>query len=1182
MKFFAIILLLIGIMTVFSFMVGPASAVHDQKTRGVDEPKIAVYDDNVYVVWKEGTGPDFFDLFFAKSIDGGNTFDEPVNLTNGDSFYPDPRIVVSENNVYVLWEDRTSPEGIDSIYFTKSNDGGESFDEPRVLDPVNDIENQIFRPMRMIESNGALYIFASYYDRNTKENVMLFMNSKDNGNTFSDPTTLFESGNWEEVDVAVDGKGVIYVLADDRMDYDEVGNLNLRKIFPDGTLGDIAKVNGGKTAVTNPELAISGNNVYSAWRSWEDDRWNLAFTKSHDGGETFDEPKTLNVDPSSKDIHGTEGSHIFAYGDSVYVHWQEVYWDGENQSFKIWTATSDNLGENFDVKVHLLNDLLHKYGLILTVQQDEYLYSMAVTTKNPPFDDDAIYLSSSKDVGKSFTRPIDVLEDPLPRFRYVDIATENNSIHFVAQGDHGSNCVLYTSSHDLGASFTEIKSLSSNGNPMDCLGIEVKIAPPRQQIESGTEIEDVKCMEDRSRGYILVLAERDGQPICVTAKSYDRLLEMGMISEESFETIALSAAKNYLLSHPDVSTVIVEDSLDLDVYMTRHSIPPAFIIKGSFESSSPIYGEDDDPLRHTVSITLVQNNKVHLAEIDDIHLLTKPQDSGRNSWNDTIVSPTIKTILSTDGQRADSKGLIALLITEVSKGGFDHTTRWTFQSIGYAAGNKGESWGFLPDKYEVHETVDEDGNDALDRTRMSGYGVFVPAILLGYPVICDGEQKIGGEAGAHHSVLTRNDTSMVYYRSTDKGLYPDENGIYDIQFVSMFKTEVDLPPNLDVIENKTVLCTMEEIRNDATHAYYTRVKFKIDDQWTASYYSPESKVKEVHEHATILVRILGDKFDFSGSEFHLQDPKINFEQTEPSLIHRHSNDAILGFLFETFGMHLSSECIVVPEGEEFCNDGDNSLKFYVNDEKEDDISKYLISEDDRILISYGPETEKEIAEQLEELESMAQYNYRTLDKLMKVDFGTVREGTYNHDLGFGTAKKLMEIDMKRSSERGELKNTLSQKRHEYNIFVKQYEDPQALKSLQNEIKRLESQLEGFGNNYEYTTEEIFQRVNEIEAENIKMYKIGLEEYEKYVAAKKTLENTIKKDYWNGKSAEEKMESFPIVRAEINPEEKAIEIILHKDVESNTTEIDRYESIIENVLPEDISWIVSFSDDVSEQ
>src|SRR5215204_5013830 len=58
----------------------------------------------VCTVWHDNT-PGNFDIFFARSTDGGLTFSEPENISEntGDSFSPE--ISSEGNNVYVVWVD---------------------------------------------------------------------------------------------------------------------------------------------------------------------------------------------------------------------------------------------------------------------------------------------------------------------------------------------------------------------------------------------------------------------------------------------------------------------------------------------------------------------------------------------------------------------------------------------------------------------------------------------------------------------------------------------------------------------------------------------------------------------------------------------------------------------------------------------------------------------------------------------------------------------------------------------------------------------------------------------------------------------------------------------------------------------------------------------------------------------
>ena len=55
----------------------------------------------MYTVWENDTGPNLAgDIFFKKSIDGGVTFTDPINLSNNTDDSTDPQVTVSGNNVY--------------------------------------------------------------------------------------------------------------------------------------------------------------------------------------------------------------------------------------------------------------------------------------------------------------------------------------------------------------------------------------------------------------------------------------------------------------------------------------------------------------------------------------------------------------------------------------------------------------------------------------------------------------------------------------------------------------------------------------------------------------------------------------------------------------------------------------------------------------------------------------------------------------------------------------------------------------------------------------------------------------------------------------------------------------------------------------------------------------------------
>ena len=129
------------------------------------------------------------------------------------------------------------------------------------------------------------------------------------------------------------------------------------------------------------------------------------------------------------------------------------------------------------------------------------------------------------------------------------------------------------------------------------------------------------------------------------------------------------------------------------------------------------------------------------------------------------------------------------------------------------------------------------------------------------------------------------------------------------------------------------------------------------------------KLGDSHEHASLLVRIFGDKFDFSVPSYQIKSSWIHFEESDGTTIHRHASGVTLGYLFDSLNIGMDSKCYVFPDGRQFCNNEDYSLKYYINHQPVSDINDYIFEDGDRILISFGPETPEEIEEQLLELDS---------------------------------------------------------------------------------------------------------------------------------------------------------------------------------------------------------------------
>ncbi len=158
-------------------------------------PQLAVSSNGyVYAAWAQGRREDDFpllDIFFARSLDGGETFSKPLNLSRSPRA-PNlaPNMVTAGPNVYITWN------GGATILLSRSTDGGETFGEPQIISRAG------FGPQISVIEKGKLLqegitediIYLVWYGGTDRNIAVLFSVSLDGGITFSNPQSISDSG----------------------------------------------------------------------------------------------------------------------------------------------------------------------------------------------------------------------------------------------------------------------------------------------------------------------------------------------------------------------------------------------------------------------------------------------------------------------------------------------------------------------------------------------------------------------------------------------------------------------------------------------------------------------------------------------------------------------------------------------------------------------------------------------------------------------------------------------------------------------------------------------------------------------------------------------------------------------------------------------------------------------------
>ena len=230
-------------------------------------PQLMSYGNNVYVVWIDDTSGKR-NIYFKRSTDNGCTFGPTIELGNQNGGSIDPKMAVSGNNVYVLWEHTPGNNG--GIFFTRSTDNGGTFSSIKNLG-----NNTGFNGFPQIAVSGN-NVFVVWHDAT---HGIFFTRSTDNGGTFGNPVILYKVKN-EGIGSKVFGPRIttyprsdnVYVVwhSGDIKQHARVKALisdaqYIRSTDNGATFGNVVNLSNYSGSSVNPQIAVSQNNVYAVW-----------------------------------------------------------------------------------------------------------------------------------------------------------------------------------------------------------------------------------------------------------------------------------------------------------------------------------------------------------------------------------------------------------------------------------------------------------------------------------------------------------------------------------------------------------------------------------------------------------------------------------------------------------------------------------------------------------------------------------------------------------------------------------------------------------------------------------------------------------------------------------------------------------------------------------------------------
>jgi len=458
----------------------PVTTILSNNTGDSTNPNVAVSGSDVFVAWEDTTGGNR-EILLISSLGGQNfTTVRNVTQTAGDSL--NPRLAVSGSNVYLLWED-TNNTGNGQIMFAKSSDRGATFTSARSLsNATGDSTNP-----NVAVSGGNVYALWEQVNTNTTSDAanseVMFAKSSDAGTTFTSARTLSNNpGVSTNPNVAVSGGNVYVAWEDDTAGGSEI--ILVRSTNNGVNFAPSRNISNSPGESSDPRIAISENNVYVVWEDYSlgnSTQSEIMLIRSTNSGANFASAEDLSDSPGQ-----STDPRIAVSEGNVYVVWEDATSEGNSEiefvrsadrgaTFSTAKNLSNNDGISFDPRVAVSGNNVY------VVWEDTSSSATAESGTVEAGGSSDIFLARSTNNGATFGRVQNLSNSPTESFDPY-IAVSRSKLFVLWSDDNQGNAEVIFTDKTRNISTPEAAASAAGGAGFDEFGTGVDFgAPPIDQ-----------------------------------------------------------------------------------------------------------------------------------------------------------------------------------------------------------------------------------------------------------------------------------------------------------------------------------------------------------------------------------------------------------------------------------------------------------------------------------------------------------------------------------------------------------------------------------------------------------------------------------------------------------------------------------------------------------------------------
>ena len=106
---------------------------------------------------------------------------------------------------------------------------------------------------------------------------------------------------------------------------------------------------------------------------------------------------------------------------------------------------------------------------------------------------------------------------------------------------------------------------------------------------------------------------------------------------------------------------------------------------------------------------------------------------------------------------------------------------------------------------------------------------------------------------------------------------------------------------------------------------------------------------------------------FTAAMYHNLSQDVYIDASNPNIVQVIKGGTTWNDFFSTLPFTLTSECLTTGTKETFCTGNKGTLQFYINGEKNNNALKQEIKQGDKLLVTFGKESDAQIKQQIDKI-----------------------------------------------------------------------------------------------------------------------------------------------------------------------------------------------------------------------